>query len=94
MKLTKDEVWAIMYEGEAWDDETDEHLYSLIDTEVIRTNQEKSSADRRYIIKDEKTDKFYSAVLGESPWCDQAKHNASVEWKEVTPKTKTITVYE
>lgn len=93
IKFTEEELIYIMFEKGLYNNEN-ECLFETVYQEVTDTDQEHASVQRDYVIKETATGKFYKASLGESPWIDQDRVNAQVEWTEVFPYQETVTKYK
>lgn len=97
-KFTERQIEEIMYDGATYiggdRDDPNAEVYTTMEKKIISNDSEKNSVERRFVIKEKSTGKFFSAVLGESPWYQQMKYNAKQPWKEVFAKKVTITKYE
>ncbi len=78
-----DNYWEVDNQGE--------QLYEVVDQEDTYFDMEKSYKNIKYTIQDCKTKKYYQAELTFSYHWDEED---DIEWKEVHPVKKTITVYE
>jgi len=97
-KFTERQTMDIMYEGGVWSEPTEENengiqTFETIQEEIISTDSEKGSSDHYYVIEEVATGKYFSATLGQSPWCDQDRVNAEANWREVKRKEVTTIVY-
>ena len=90
MKFNEEQVGQIMYDGVVYDNE--KKILRVVMEKMTDNDQEKNSVTTNYVIQEIETGKFYTASLSESPWCDQAQANASVEWREVYEHKEVKTV--
>ena len=88
--LTQEQVTGLLYE-ESVHDKNDNEIFDFVSKKFVSNDTEKSHVDYKITIKEVATGKYWQAVLGESPWYLQDKHNAEQTWVEVKPKEiKTI----
>jgi len=92
-KFNKEQARDILYEGGIMNEDDSNELYVVVDDEVTDTDQEKGRVTRTLVIKEVETDKYFSASLDESPWCEQASYNAKAVWEQVIPYSVTVTKY-
>lgn len=85
-KFTEEEISEIMYMGGICDEDSDEYIFELVDTQFSSYDSEHGSCTKSYVIKECSTGKLYKADLTLSDWCKQDEHNANEPWIEVTRK--------
>ena len=90
--FSKEQANSILYDEGIYDDNGDT-LYSVVESNVTYTDQEKNRVEYSIVIKEESTGKFFSGCLADSPWWKQAEANAEEVWERVIPYTVTVTKY-